>query len=60
MEYGALRPDGYMPRIVDEQISRKLDLFGAVEIAGTMWCGETARFDKANDVYVIPVTALGK
>ncbi len=41
MEYGSLLPDGYMPRIIDEQIAKKLDLFGAVEIAGTMWCGKT-------------------
>lgn len=41
MEYGSLLPDGYIPRIIDEQIAKKLDLFGAVEIAGTMWCGKT-------------------
>ena len=41
MKYGSLFPEDYMPRIVDEQIGRKLDLFGAVEIAGTMWCGKT-------------------
>lgn len=38
MEKGSLLPNGYIPRIVDEQISRKLDLFGAIEVTGTMWC----------------------
>ena len=41
MYHGSLLPKGYIPRIVDAEISRKLDLFGAVEIAGTMWCGKT-------------------
>ena len=34
-------PDGYLPRIVDEQIERYLETFGAIEIAGTKWCGKT-------------------
>ena len=41
MKQGSLLPNGYIPRIVDDQISRQLDLFGAIEIAGTMWCGKT-------------------
>ena len=41
MRRGSLLPDGYMPRIVDEKISQKLALFGAIEVAGTMWCGKT-------------------
>ena len=41
MDYGSLLPDGYIPRIIDAQIAKKLDLFGAIEIAGTMWCGKT-------------------
>ena len=36
-----IAPDGYMPRIVDAQIERYLKVFGAVEIAGTKWCGKT-------------------
>ena len=36
-----IAPDGYMPRIVDAQIDRYLKVFGAVEIAGTKWCGKT-------------------
>lgn len=35
------RPEGYLPRVVDEQIERYLRIFGAVEIAGTKWCGKT-------------------
>lgn len=35
------RPQGYIPRVVDEQIDRYLKVFGAVEIAGTKWCGKT-------------------
>ena len=30
-----------MPRVVDAQIERYLKAFGAVEIAGTKWCGKT-------------------
>ncbi len=37
----SIAPDGYMPRIVDAQIERYLKVFGAVEIAGTKWCGKT-------------------
>lgn len=36
-----LRPEGYADRIVDGQLERLLRLFGAVEVAGTMWCGKT-------------------
>lgn len=31
----------YIPRIVDAQIRQYLDIFGAVEVAGTKWCGKT-------------------
>ena len=34
-------PEGYIPRIADRQIARYLGIFGAVEIAGTKWCGKT-------------------
>lgn len=34
-------PEGYLPRIVDRQVERYLGIFGAVEIAGTKWCGKT-------------------
>ena len=35
------KPQGYIPRIVDDQIERYLKIFGAIEIAGTKWCGKT-------------------
>ncbi len=41
MECGALRPDGYMPRLIDRVLADRLKQFGAVEVAGTMWCGKT-------------------
>ena len=36
-----LSPEGYLPRIADAQVERYLRVFGAVEIAGTKWCGKT-------------------
>ena len=36
-----LAKNGYLPRLVDEQIERYLEVFGAVEVAGTKWCGKT-------------------
>ncbi len=39
---GVLPPqDQYIPRIVDGQIKSYLEIFGAVEVAGTKWCGKT-------------------
>lgn len=32
---------GYLPRVVDAQVERYMRVFGAVEIAGTKWCGKT-------------------
>lgn len=37
----SIAPVDYLPRIVDEQVQRYLGIFGAVEIAGTKWCGKT-------------------
>lgn len=37
----AVRPQGYIPRIADERVERYLRVFGAVELAGTKWCGKT-------------------
>ncbi len=37
----SVSPEGYIPRVVDDQIDRYLKAFGAVEIAGTKWCGKT-------------------
>ncbi len=36
-----IAPEGYLPRIVDEQVERYLRIFGAIEISGTKWCGKT-------------------
>ena len=41
MEKSVLVPDGYLPRIADDQIERYLRVFGAVEVAGPKWCGKT-------------------
>lgn len=41
MEKGGLQPEGYIPRLIDSELSRRLDNIGAVEVAGTMWCGKT-------------------
>ena len=40
MAYSCM-PATYRPRIVDVQIERYLQLFGAVEVSGTKWCGKT-------------------
>lgn len=41
MKQGSLKPDGYLPRVYDRLLSEALDTFGAVEVAGPMWCGKT-------------------
>lgn len=41
MAFTGIVPEGYLPRIVDRQVERYLGIFGAVEIAGTKWCGKT-------------------
>lgn len=41
MQQGALKLEGYIARTVDAQLARRLELFGAVEVAGPMWCGKT-------------------
>lgn len=51
---GAIKPSGYHPRVVDDQIERYRRIFGAVEIAGTKWCGKTwsARAHASSITYV--------
>ena len=39
--YGSLKPATYRPRIVDARLKRLLEIFGAVEVRGTKWCGKT-------------------
>lgn len=36
-----VKPKTYEPRIIDAQIKKYLELFGAVEVSGTKWCGKT-------------------
>jgi len=36
-----MRNDNYKPRIVDRQVEKSLNLFGAVCIEGPKWCGKT-------------------
>ena len=50
MGQSSVKPEGYLPRIVDEQVERYLRIFGAVEIEGTKWCGKTwtARSEDGN------------
>lgn len=51
---GSITPAGYRPRIVDAQIARYQRIFGAIEIAGTKWCGKTwsARAHASSITYV--------
>ena len=66
MQPSPIAPKGYIPRIVDAQLERYLDIFGAVEIEGTKWCGKTwtARQHGASISYVdkeyAPSCWLGK
>ena len=41
MADGGMRPEGYIPRVADGALASLLGTFGAVEVAGTMWCGKT-------------------
>ncbi len=36
-----LRPEGYLPRLIDDRLDFLLETFGAVEITGSKWCGKT-------------------
>lgn len=49
-----IKPADYRPRIIDATIERYMRIFGAVEIAGTKWCGKTwsARAHAASITYV--------
>ena len=47
----SLTKEGYRPRLIDEQITRYLKIFGAVSIEGPKWCGKTwTSLNHANSV----------
>ena len=62
MGQSSVKPEGYLPRIVDEQVERYLRIFGAIEIEGTKWCGKTwtARQHGASISYVDEQLALAQ
>lgn len=62
MGQSSVKPAGYLPRLVDEQVKRYLRIFGAVEIEGTKWCGKTwtARQHGASISYVDEELALAQ
>jgi len=37
----SLKPEGYRQRLLDETVERRMRGFGAVEVAGTKFCGKT-------------------
>ncbi len=37
----SLTKQGYIPRLIDQEIERNLKLFGAISIEGPKWCGKT-------------------
>lgn len=39
--YSQLKPEGYLPRLADEELESALATFGAVEICGPRWCGKS-------------------
>lgn len=61
VRYSPLKPDGYVPRLVDSLVERKLADFGALEIQGTRWSGKSwtasafansiTRVDEGIDLY---------
>ena len=49
-----LMPEGYRPRLVDEQIEHHLRLFGAVCVEGPKFCGKTwASRSHSNSAYMV-------
>ncbi len=37
----SLTKNGYLPRLIDEKVTRYLRVFGAVSLEGPKWCGKT-------------------
>jgi predicted AAA+ superfamily ATPase len=49
-----LTPLGYIPRVVDAQIAKHLQIFGAVSVEGPKWCGKTwTSTNHANSVFFV-------
>ena len=49
-----LTQPGYRPRLVDDQIARSMEAFGAVCVEGPKWCGKTwAALNQAKSVYYV-------
>ncbi len=49
-----LRKEGYVPRMIDNELERCLSLFGAVSITGPRWCGKTwAGYNCCNSAILI-------
>ena len=49
-----LTPDGYMPRLIDSQVSVALKAFGAVCLEGPKWCGKTwALLNQAESAFYV-------
>ncbi len=49
-----LRKEGYVPRMIDNELERCLSLFGAVSITGPKWCGKTwAGYNCCNSAILI-------
>ena len=50
----SLKPDGYMPRLIEKEIEESLRAFGAVSINGPKWCGKTwIGFNISNSAYMM-------
>lgn len=49
-----LTEKGYLPRVIDEELSKALEVFGAVCVQGPRWCGKTwASLNQAESVTFI-------
>ncbi len=47
----SLTKEGYLPRLIDEKVSKYLRVFGAVSVEGPKWCGKTwTSLNHANSV----------
>lgn len=55
----ALTMAGYKPRLVDGELRRMLDLFGAVCVEGPKWCGKTwTSLNQSSSVYYVGDSAM--